>query len=542
LIRFFPLIFLVSWGCVPIPGEPLDREVCDNLEDDDGDGVIDCLDLDCLGSCQETCGDLLDNDGDGAIDCADTDCDGHCPEVCTDGRDNDADGIVDCADTDCLGHCTETCDDGLDNDADGWTDCFDTDCVGPSCTEICTDGRDNDGDGLADCADDDCPTGCPEVCDDTLDNDGDALVDCQDPDCDGRCEEICNDGRDNDGDGARDCDDEDCTFDCDMDGDGHQAQERGGVDCDDTRADVNPGAPEVCDTVDNDCDGLIDDNDPSLSGVRTQWYPDDDGDGFGQTIDMAWACKAPFPGLVNTAYDCDDSDPDIHPDAIGVCGGGDADCDGLIDDADADTDPHSMELFFADLDGDLLGNPSITVLACSLPAAFADNADDCDDTDPDIGIPLWWQRDADHDGLGAGVPLGPACTRPTPSSVPRRLQEDCDDTDPDVYPGAIDRCFDGVDSNCDGTDHALWFADADQDGYGDPDRALLDCTGPPPGFVSNRRDCDDRDPLTSPEAMEQCNQRDDDCDGMLRPTEADLDGDGVPHCAGDIDDRDPEVR
>ncbi len=83
-----------------------------------------------------------------------------CPsEVCDDGVDNDGDGVVDCQDSNCVGDpsCDEVCNDGIDNDYDGATDCQDSDCVGdPSCDEVCDDGIDNDYDGWVDCIDADC--------------------------------------------------------------------------------------------------------------------------------------------------------------------------------------------------------------------------------------------------------------------------------------------------------------------------------------------------------------------------------------------------
>lgn len=183
-------------------------------------------------------------------------------EVCDDGEDNDHDGKVDCADPDCSGQCgtpvyaapMETCDDGVDNDHDALVDCQDPDCAsawqcggeqdaGPFDgsgvdvggmlygipVEICDDGVDNDGNGAVDCDDVQCATmpvcqglayGVPtEICDDQVDNDGDGAVDCDDADCVPTCMgdmygapiELCNDGIDNDGDGATDCADPDCV-------------------------------------------------------------------------------------------------------------------------------------------------------------------------------------------------------------------------------------------------------------------------------------------------------------------------------------------
>ncbi len=151
---------------------------------------------------------------------------GWTPGSCTDGVDNDGDGLTDCEDSDCLGAEACRCSDGVDNDRDGLTDCEDPECAySNACCSVherayacCTDGRDNDGDGLTDCEEDpDCAGAC---CSDGIDNDGDGLTDCDDPDCAGNLDCCtaadseacaCDDGQDNDGDGLTDCEDEDCA-------------------------------------------------------------------------------------------------------------------------------------------------------------------------------------------------------------------------------------------------------------------------------------------------------------------------------------------
>jgi hypothetical protein len=60
---------------------------------------------------------------------------------------------------------------------------------------------------------------------------------------------------------------------CDSDGDGFLSSARkcGGTDCDDSRVDVFPGAPEACDGVDNDCDGLVDEDLPGCGSGGIRW-------------------------------------------------------------------------------------------------------------------------------------------------------------------------------------------------------------------------------------------------------------------------------
>lgn len=152
---------------------------CSNGSDDDGDGQIDCMDLDCASdpACQATeetqCSNGVDDDGDGLVDCADNDCafDPACQTTtetqCSDGVDNDDDGQTDCSDIDCTldpacQQATETnCTDGVDDDGDELIDCADNDCASdPTCQALretdCANGSDDDGDGQIDCADSDC--------------------------------------------------------------------------------------------------------------------------------------------------------------------------------------------------------------------------------------------------------------------------------------------------------------------------------------------------------------------------------------------------
>jgi hypothetical protein len=86
---------------------------------------------------------------------------------------------------------------------------------------------------------------------------------------------------------------------------------------------VYPGAPELCDSQDNDCDGTSDD------GVSPPtWYADTDGDGYGDAGSTLESCE-PGSGWVVDDTDCDDTDEAIHPGAPELCDGTDTDCDGV---------------------------------------------------------------------------------------------------------------------------------------------------------------------------------------------------------------------
>ena len=102
------------------------------------------------------------------------------------------------------------------------------------------------------------------------------------------------------------------------------------VDCDDNDASVFPGHEELCDGKDNDCDGEIDEDIPEDEGTTA--YPDADGDGFGDDAAAETFCGDVPDDYVEVGGDCDDSDPEIHPDAVEDCTDGiDNDCDGEVD-------------------------------------------------------------------------------------------------------------------------------------------------------------------------------------------------------------------
>jgi hypothetical protein len=219
----------------------------------------------------------------------------------------------------------------------------DTDTVtdGVPGPEDCSNGADDDGDGDADCADDDCD------CDSDDDGyDGQSLGgdDCDDadPNVHPNASEVCNDGVDDDCNGV--ADDEDPGVDplsrtrwfTDADGDTYGDRRSfslacapaagdvvDGTDCDDGNAAVSPAGAEVCNNLDDDCDGLFDDDDPSLDILTASlWYADLDGDGSGDPAVSTLACAAP-PGYVENADDCDDGNPALDDASLW-----DADADG----------------------------------------------------------------------------------------------------------------------------------------------------------------------------------------------------------------------
>jgi hypothetical protein len=135
--------------------------------------------------------------------------------------------------------------------------------------------------------------------------------------------ETCEDLGTCDGDGDGDADTD--TPAGDADGDGYTVADG---DCNDGNADIHPGAAEVCDDggVDENCDGLVNDEDPAVTGT-VEIYADLDGDGWGDVAD-GQACR-PSDGQAELPGDCDDGDAAVNPDAEELCNNGkDDDCDG----------------------------------------------------------------------------------------------------------------------------------------------------------------------------------------------------------------------
>jgi hypothetical protein len=166
------------------------------------------------------------------------------------------------------------------------------------------------------------------------------------------------------------------------------------VDCDDQNLAIYPSSPEICDGLDNDCDGLVDDN--PVDG--TIYYRDFDQDGWGDQYSTINACSQPA-GYVSWSviFDCNDYDPNSFPGATEICDNLDNDCNGAIDD-----NPIDPVIYYADNDGD---------------------------------------------GYGAGMPIS-SCTMPLNGYS--YLSNDCDDIDPLQYPGAEEICGDNIDNDCDG--------------------------------------------------------------------------------------------
>lgn len=106
----------------------------------------------------------------------------------------------------------------------------------------------------------------------------------------------------------------------DADGDGYATEE----DCDDTNSEINPTAPELCDGLDNNCDGAIDE------GVTLTFWADIDGDGYGDPNNALELCEQQ-EGYVINSQDCDDGEATTNPLAEEICDGIDNNCNNVTD-------------------------------------------------------------------------------------------------------------------------------------------------------------------------------------------------------------------
>ena len=118
------------------------------------------------------------------------------------------------------------------------------------------------------------------------------------------------------------------------------------LDCNDSDSSINPSAPEICNNVDDNCNGQIDD----FAVDAPTWYEDSDMDGFGNLNSILVDCDQPA-GYVNNFDDCDDTDSAINPNTI----------------------------WYVDFDGDGFGNPNTSVTTCNPGAGFSLDNTDCND-------------------------------------------------------------------------------------------------------------------------------------------------------------------
>lgn len=399
---------------------------------------------------------------------------------------------------------------------------------------------DSDGDGVADKDEYVCGIaaaqlvqvfpGAAEICD-GLDNN-----------CDGVTDETFSDV---DGDGTADCKDDD------NDDDGVANAQ----DCAPTDPDRHTGAAEICDGKDNDCDGNTDE--VGASGC-TIYYQDLDGDGFGKVESSLCLCNSFDSYSAQKAGDCNDNAAAINPSAVEVCDGVDQNCDGKADDGSLDTDgdgaadcldtdddndgvldtsdncplvPNSDQI---DTDGDKSGN------ACDTDDdndSKLDTADNCPlvsnadqlNTDSDSLGDLC-DDDDDGDGILDTADNCPLVINPDQTNTDNDTSGNACDTDDD-NDGRIDTA-----DNCPLTSNFDQL-DTDKDGAGD----LCDTDDDNDGFLDTQ-DCAPLNANVNPNTVETCDGLDNNCNGKTDEGYPDLNADGQADCVDDDTDGDGWVN
>lgn len=332
----------------------------------------------------------------------------------------------------------------------------------------------------------------------------------------------------------------------DLDGDGDRATTFGGTDCDDGDPAVGAGGDELWyDGIDQNCDGRsdfdkdddgwdwdesgagdCDDEDPTVHPEATEAC-----DGIDQdcALDSTGEADADGDGWRECAGDCDDGDPNVNPAAVERCDPAEADedCDGLAD--DNDERPENPTLWYPDEDDDGYGDPAGEWESCIRPAGFTENAEDCDDADPDLNPQTIWHPDVDADGWGDALASIRQCLAPE-SAV--RDGTDCDDSSAEVNPAALERCNE-MDDDCDqfvdaaddsiDPAEAVWYRDADRDGVGNTAFQAVSCAESGT-YVHVAGDCDDEDDSAYPGGTEACDAVDNDCDSLIDDADADVVG------------------
>lgn len=365
-------------------------------------------------------------------------------------------------------------------------------------------------------------------------------------------------------------------------------------DCNDRDPAIHPGASEICNSIDDDCDGVTD---PVGAKGCKDYYKDVDKDGHGEKGGTSKCLCVPIKPFVVTSHDdCDDLNPKINPGMKEKCNGIDDNCDGITDPEGAE----GCQVFHYDFDQDGWGDDSHPTKCLCRPGDVALytalKGGDCDDhdnkrspgldekcgddidnncnglTDEDGADGCVW-RYIDHDNDGWGGKGRCMCTPAAPYTCTKG--GDCNDDNKDINPGEDEICGNSVDENCNGSTNdpgaigcKAYYLDHDNDGYGTDQEKCL-CLPKGEYRATKKGDCNDDDPLINPGEDEICgNLVDENCNGSTDEPGAkgctdyyyDGDGDGwgsekvkpVCLCAatadfhvtrgGDCDDADKDVH
>lgn len=291
-------------------------------------------------------------------------------------------------------------------------------------------------------------------------------------------------------------------------------------DCDNFDPNINPGAAELCDGIDNNCNG---EQDGASSADAKTFYADLDRDGYGDSAQSITGCQAPA-GYVTTGGDCNDTNAAIHPEQDEVCDGSDNNCDGTTDDSDS----IDARIWYRDKDEDGYGVSNNLTTACTQPTGYAAQGGDCNDQDSSINPSQTEMINGKDDDCNGSVDDHTNVYDDDRDGFSEN-QGDCNDANASISPnGSEGYSCDLVDQDCDGEpDDGLYCHDDDKDGY-------TEASG----------DCNDANTAIHPGAIDTaCDGIDSDCDskdGVGSCNDKDLDGYSVD--AGDCNDQNSSIH
>ena len=329
----------------------------------------------------------------------------------------------------------------------------------------------------------------------------------------------------------------------------------------DTTQSITIHQPGDYDVIVYDAVGCVGLDTISITQATAQtWYPDNDGDGWGQIEAPLVTCNPPL-GYVLLANDCNDNNPAIYETQLFY---GDSDGDGYggqvngsfclltppsgwsvnnLDCDDNNAAVYTPFTFYVDADGDGFGSQASAIFcSASAPSGYAGNNTDCDDNNAAVHAQQTFFIDADGDGFGSNA-TALLCSAVPPTGYANN-NADCDDNNASVHSlqtfyvdadgdgfGSLSSAqlcaanppigYAGNNTDCDDNNAAVqspqtYYVDADGDGFGSTATAMICAASAPSGYATNNTDCDDNNAAVNPGELEICgNGVDDNCNQLI---------------------------